>query len=439
MIQEINEDLEKTHISPPSSMDEAKWRDLVNHVQRAQLPTLKLGEDRPYNSQDFDKSLENRLQSIKTIEIELKGTDFSLDLDDKITLKHFVAPLIVICGENAKSTEWSTAKTIEISYKILTLLKTKFFKTDSMIKIFVNRPDVLKLCLNEVQQKLGKDSWKNHPGAQCSFAWILRQISSPHVSQYLQEFLPFSLRFLDDWEIKNKLFAIQCLDHIIENVNPSELSKFGYTDVIKSALFHVLNFRELDLTSANFVCLFKFLEKCFGRNKCAEDFAKFNVWDELTKKMLYSMQIETQKDMKQLQMKHLTTLLRNLDLGTVRWLTTILNLFSQYVTEPYDEVLVNDTLENLLVIEELCKERVKFHTDVIYELLVRLLYDLSKEDTSSTKHKTFQLASKALELAAKESPEEFRRDFDSFDSLEGCEPLKKVVSDILITLNELNL
>ena len=49
------------------------------------------------------------------------------------------------------------------------------------------------------------------------------------------------------------------------------------------------------------------------------------------------------------------------------------------------------------------------------------------------------LASKALELAAKESPEEFRRDFDSFDSLEGCEPLKKVVSDILITLNELNL
>ena len=65
---------------------------------------------------------------------------------------------------------------------------------------------------------------------------------------------------------------------------------------------------------------------------------------------------------------------------------------------------------------ELCEERVKFHVDIIYEMLVRLLYDLSKirdDEKSPEQQKCFDLAAEALNKAAQASPEEFRQQFDN--------------------------
>ena len=436
MIQQINDNLDSMHISTSvSNVSNEEWRVLIDHVKNAQLPILNIGEDRPYTHDDFKETLQNRVEKFEFIEKQLKF-NVVLKFDDKIISKNLIAPLVVLCGENIKSTEWTNANLIEISYKILSHLKNKTFKNDSIANIFVNHPDLLKYCLTEVQQKLGKNSWKRYPGAQCSFAYILRQVSSPHMSQYLQEFLPFALRFLDDWEIKNKIFAVECLDHIIEHTDPKELSKFGHTEVLKSVLFHTLSFRDVELISATLPCLYKFLEKCYGSKKSFEDYAKFNTWDELTQKFLYKMQTETQLELKQLYIIQLKVLLKNLNLGVVRWLTTLLQVISSY-TELIDVECRRGALENLLLILDLCKDRVKFHTDDIYEPLIRLLYELSQRvEADDESQKTFNLASEALLKSALYSPTEFRLNFDSVEFVAVNETFDRVIHNILLRLKE---
>ena len=315
MIQEINEGLEKTHISMKFNDKQQKIIDLV---QKSVLPKLCLAEDRPYTKDDFENSSKIRSECI-TYLAQYLNDDVEIDEKNEAHIKYLIAPLINLSGENIKSTEWTNAKLIQCSYEILNILKKKF-NVDSISKLFHNYPEILKKCLTELHHKLDKKSWKHFPGAQCNFEWILRQVSSHYLSQNLQEFLPFSLRFLDDWENKNKLFAILCIDYVVENVkSSSDLSKFGYTDVLKSVLFHTLNFRDVELTSATLACLYKLLEKCYG-SKNSQNFretcAKFNTWDELAQKLLYTMQIETQIEMKRLYIKQLKTLLQHLDVST---------------------------------------------------------------------------------------------------------------------------
>ena len=40
---------------------------------------------------------------------------------------------------------------------------------------------------------------------QAAFCWMVFQVSFPDLSAFLPEFLPFSLRFVDDWETGNKV------------------------------------------------------------------------------------------------------------------------------------------------------------------------------------------------------------------------------------------
>ena len=91
----------------------------------------------------------------------------------------------------------------------------------------------------------------------------MRQVNAPN----LPEFLPFVLTFCDDWEVKNKIFALHCLDHILDTTQKSDLVKFGYDKVLKSTLFQLLNFRELDLLKVGFGVMFKFLKVCYGGGK----------------------------------------------------------------------------------------------------------------------------------------------------------------------------
>lgn len=92
----------------------------------------------------------------------------------------------------------------------------------------------------------------------------------------------FDLRFLDDWELKNKIFALHCLDHILDNVEKQDLTRFGHSDVLKSALFHVQVHRDIEVLSIAYVCTFKFLQKTV----VTKDITHFDAWDEFTKKVV---------------------------------------------------------------------------------------------------------------------------------------------------------
>ena len=81
--------------------------------------------------------------------------------------------------------------------------------------------------------------------------------------------------------MENKIFALHCLDHILDNVQKQDLTKFGHADVIQSALFHVQVHRDIEVLSVAYDCTFKFLQKTIP----VKEPAKYDAWDELTKKV----------------------------------------------------------------------------------------------------------------------------------------------------------
>lgn len=106
---------------------------------------------------------------------------------------------------------------------------------DSLLPVLLaDNSKVLKRCLEELRPKL--TDFRNYPGAQACFVWLLHHVQFPHLSGHLHEFLPFSLRFLDDWETHNKVVGVQCLTHLVDNVSPTEISWYGRTELIEEAL-----------------------------------------------------------------------------------------------------------------------------------------------------------------------------------------------------------
>ena len=59
------------------------------------------------------------------------------------------------------------------------------------------------------------------------------------------------------------------------------MTKFGHADVIQSALFHVQVHRDIEVLSVAYDCTFKFLQKTIP----VKEPAKYDAWDELTKKV----------------------------------------------------------------------------------------------------------------------------------------------------------
>ena len=256
MIEEITENV-KDQMSISS-----KFQEFHQLIHQGFLKKLQFGEDRPYTKADFSSDLNNRLDILNQLHL-LLTTQKSLDVNDCEFKKSVLVPIVLLCGENVQPSDWTTSQHIQISYIILTVLKREIFKEDSITKIFQVHPEFLQWSLTELRLKLGsQNEWKNYPGAQYCFSWLLRQLNS---FRNLPEFLPFVLKFGDDWEIKNKIFALHCLQHILENSTKSDLVKFGYDQVLKSTLFQLLTFRELELCKVTFPVIFKFLKMCWPK------------------------------------------------------------------------------------------------------------------------------------------------------------------------------
>jgi hypothetical protein len=406
-------------------MNSSKLKDNINLVNSGFLEKLQLGEDRPLVKEDFSSKINDRLDTLNrlyalvhTVPPWLPGLS-----RNQTGKKKFLVPLILLCGENVQSTLWTNSKIIQTSYLILSTLKKDVFKTESVSEIFNNDEEFLQLCLKSIQEKL-EDDWRSYPGAQYCFSWLLRQVSGDLLRHHLQEFLPFALRFLDDWQLENKTFALHCLDHILDNVQKQDLTKFGHADVIQSALFHVQVHRDIEVLSVAYDCTFKFLQKTIPVNEPA----KYDAWDELTKKLLYNMETESNPELKHFYGQKLLQLLPFLGLGTVRWLSTLLPIISTHTQIPHcrqDGLII---LSNILDVcsAKKAEERIKFHVDTIYEPLIRLLYDLNTDE------QVFKMSSDLLRRVANISKTEFRLQFEGFEEQHNSEcDADRVVGEIL--------
>ncbi len=321
MIEEISSSLEETVVITPSG--DKHWSANVKLVKSAHVEKVNALDERPHEKGDFASSLGHRLEKLTKIQRIIRNVDKKNQVlvEDKTVLRTFTVPVIVLCGENVSASDWTDSRHIEAGYKILTLLKKEVFHTDNMADVLL-QGNVLKWCLQELHPKLDKDSWRLYPAACRCFSWLLHQITAPNLSNLLNEFLPFVLRFIDDWDIKNKAFGVQCLNHIVDNTTKSELTRFGRDGLVRDALFKMISYREEDLIPTLFKCVYAFLNKIPGPKDSLEKYAKLDQWDTLAKSLLHSMEAESKADLRRLYVQQLRPLLIGLGLGTVRWLST---------------------------------------------------------------------------------------------------------------------
>jgi hypothetical protein len=117
-----------------------------------------------------------------------------------------------------------------------------------------------------------KPKWKQHPTAKHLFSYIVhsvkvsyslllsKQFKYPNFnpqSNILQGCLQICLSLINDFETPNKIIGVKCLQHIMQNANPTEIRWFGtpILEVLQASLV----FKEIPFISLLLPCLFKAL------------------------------------------------------------------------------------------------------------------------------------------------------------------------------------
>ena len=139
------------------------------------------------------------------------------------------------------------------------------------------------------------------------------------------------------------------------------------------------------------------------------------------------METESNLELKRLYGRHLQELLDCLGIGATRWLTSLLSVISSYTQSITDQQCRIAALENLRKIMESCEERVKLHCDNIFEILIRLLYEISRNPSSK---ELLELVEKNLLKIVVLCPEEFALQFEDINEVHVNDIFDRVISDL---------
>jgi hypothetical protein len=99
------------------------------------------------------------------------------------------------------------------------LLLSKLFEEDFKTGINPNKT-IFGQLLHLFRSKLvgQNEIWQYHPAAKASFHWVLLQVKYPYLSDFIPGSLQPALNFCDDFQTRNQFDALDCFDHVVENV-----------------------------------------------------------------------------------------------------------------------------------------------------------------------------------------------------------------------------
>ena len=91
----------------------------IHEISSGLLPKLCVGEERPYNEQDFASHLPRSHASLLTCLDLFKEQQTILDVS-------VVTPVILLCGEHTEASRpWTQGKHVQLAYQVLAGLKTR--------------------------------------------------------------------------------------------------------------------------------------------------------------------------------------------------------------------------------------------------------------------------------------------------------------------------
>ncbi|XP_054751364.2 TELO2-interacting protein 2-like [Lytechinus pictus] len=314
-------------------------------------------------------------------------------------MKSTVGPSIVLCASHAQKHPWSNKASLQAANALLnqltstcgcnslpTLLSGCYSDTKQNDGINAKRlipKGAFRPAMVELKQQLTRNDWKKYPAAKHTFAWLLAHLKHPYVGYQLDHCLPPSLLFVDDYEMENKVLGIQCLRHIIDNVDPTELRWYGRAEVIYEALHPLLYNHKPDLIDILFPCLLAILKVVEKGPKKTDQPRKLGKYDKALQIILNNMEGEQRILVRQANARHLPSFIDVMGITILWHMKRLIRIIVAYL-ETSDGPEETGRLLTLRILQAVILQawpRMMTHCSDLMKSLLKLLLDISRGPT----------------------------------------------------------
>ena len=341
--------------------------------------------------------------------ITLKLSAGSIDLIKCWT--HIVVFSMQVLTQHLEANLWTTDETNAISKTLMQDIKSYIgsFKAKDILNININgktsgesamKHSVFGRLLIEWKPLLLRDTWRQNPMAVAGFQYCLQTMTFPHLSEFIEQVLPPSLLFLDDYNVKNKEMGIECLMHIIKNTSAEELRWYGRADVIYEALKHQMYSTEETLLQWTYPAILEILKVVVKPSSKVSDSTRY---DEIIQMVLQSATHENKLVLRRIHTEYLSIFFETMGISVVKHLQGLLELVEEYLDTsdaPSEQSRINvlKALNTLIVV---AWPRMKCHTYLLTRSLIKLIHKMPSESFNTPdeiKSQVIEESVKCLEL-----------------------------------------
>ncbi|XP_071826182.1 TELO2-interacting protein 2-like [Apostichopus japonicus] len=231
-----------------------------------------------------------------------------------------------------------------------------------------------------LKTRMNKTNWKKEPASRQVFWWFLSHMKHPFVGEHLNSLLPPALLFVDDYHPTNKLLGIRCLQHIVNEVDPTELRWYGRSEVIYEALEPLLYQQEGALMRELLPCLLSTLAVSERKQKGdGNSPGRPNRYDKVFQIILCNMEGEQKLALRREFAKFLPNLIKVMKITVLRHMKRLLRVIVTYmeVSDGKEEISRSEILEALKVTIIETWPRIPAHSVQLTKVLLILLSDIS--------------------------------------------------------------
>ncbi|XP_022100512.1 TELO2-interacting protein 2-like [Acanthaster planci] len=297
-----------------------------------------------------------------------------------------VAPhCVVLAASHCEKHPW-TSKTSRQNTNGLCTLLCKMSGCNSASELLMMGPawcrqssnvGIFKDVLGLLKERLTRDQWHREPATRQAFRWCLLQVKHPHLGQHLDSVLPASLLFVDDYKENNKYLGVLCLQHIIKNVDPTDLRLHGRAMVIFEALHHQLYTQKPALIGQLLPCLVSILAVIERSPHKADEQRKPNRYDTVLQTILISMEFEQKLALRRAYTKNLHLFIDSMGITILRHMKRVLRVILKYLeaSDGHDDVSRMHMLQSLKSLILQSWPRIPAHWEEIIKVLLKLLFE----------------------------------------------------------------
>lgn len=387
------------------------WSSFTKVAKASLLPEQTYGEDRPSEDNDFldfKADVAGRLEVLSRFikEFVASASDRSFDRDSLVWA-------VILSGEHNSVELWTTEDSRKFSTNCVQILCSHHCCT-SLPQLLLGlsnkiKTPIFKQALLLLRPKLLKETWRKHPGAVATYKWLLTQIVSPHLSQYLDVVYPTTLLILDDHDEGRKLGGLHCLSHIVDNVARTDLCQRGLDQVFYKTLQPLLWQRSACQIEPAINCLTKLLSLTERGYTRRVEPGMWDLFDDTLNTLIDKMVFEDQIPLRIAYIRSLGPLLSEIGPSVIRWSKPLLAMFDEYMCkESFDTRKY--ALDALNIYIELSSARLEQNGDFILFVLLRTLTDISYEAETSRHDVDLEFLESLREniiLVAKACPQHF--------------------------------